>query len=154
MNLILTRDTTQPDHLRCTLGVLRINGSSWQTMERPWLPTDQGPSGIKGASCISVGTYQLIPRETEAKGKHWLLYNPELGVYRSPDEVPTNAYGRSLILIHAANWAHELMGCIAPGRERVLDAKGEWMVTQSQPAMSDLRSLLLNKDHQLTLTIT
>lgn len=144
MIITLTRDPHQPAPAQCTLGRLTVNGrGSFDTIEKPWIPdTHGGLCGMPSYSCIAVGTYRLEPRETEARGKHWLLSNTTLGLYRYPADVPRGQYGRSLVLIHAANWAHELHGCIAPGKRRYLERGGEWMVLESRAAMNELRTLL------------
>lgn len=155
MNLVLTRDIAQPDAENCTLGMLTIPEmtiQAWQTMERPWVPCPDGACGMPGISCIQPGTYVLGPRNTPQKGDHWILSNPSLGVYESPDQVPAGQYGRSLVLIHSANWAHELKGCIAPGERRQKDTVGRWMVVQSVNAMNDLRALLGHAHHSITIT--
>jgi hypothetical protein len=60
-----------------------------------------------------------------------------------PADIPAGVYGRSLVLIHAANWAHELLGCIAPGKARGIIA-GEWGVSESRAAMNEIRTLIGN----------
>lgn len=152
MILTLTRDPVQP-HDYCTLGRLAAAGHAFDTVERPWVPGPAGTvCGHSGTSCIGVGTYRLDPRDTEAKGRHWILSNAALGVYRYPQDVPSGAYARSLVLIHIANWAHELLGCIAPGTARA-QTNGEWGVSGSRDAMNALRVLLLNvPDLELVIT--
>lgn len=159
MLLTLARDKQQPRPEQCTLGVLSVDGrGTFQTNERPWVPSTAGPAGMPDESCIAFGTYRMEPRETEARGKHWILSNPTLGVYRYPADVPFNSYGRSLVLMHAANWAHELLGCIAPGQARVRplqlgNAFDEWMVSASRAAMDQIRMLLAAaSDLQLLVT--
>lgn len=144
--LTLTRDAKQPAPADCTLGVLTFGVLALHTIERPWIPDEVGECGRPGASCIQTGVYTLTPRTTEARGAHWILSNPTLSLWCYPSQVPAGCYGRSLVLIHAANWAHELMGCIAPGLDRRLDPQNGWMVTQSQLAMSLLRRALLSFD--------
>ena len=140
-----------------TLGTLEAGGRRWPTVERPWLPASDGPAGVPERSCIGVGTYRLEPRETDARGKHFILSNPLLRVYHHQKDVPRGQYGRFLILIHAANWAHELLGCIAPGKVRLAPrASGnpfdEWMVVQSKAALNELRTVLTSGyDHQLQI---
>lgn len=153
MNLLLIRDIDQPATY-CTLGTLQINGRKFHTIERPWLPNPAGAGGTPQTSCIPIGTYRLEPRETEARGKHWILCNRALGIYAQPQDIPASqSWGRSLVLIHAANWAHELLGCIAPGKTRFLE-NGEWMVKYSRDAMNELRTLLGNQiDLSLTIQI-
>ncbi len=150
MNITLLRDPVQPAAY-CTLGVLEVSGRKFHTMERPWIVDELGGIGGKPyLSCVPVGVYRLERRETEARGKHWILYAPALGVYRQPGDIPKGARGRSLVLVHAANWAHELHGCIAPGKARELDRTQGWMVKESRAAMNELRTLLGN---QLDLTL-
>lgn len=149
MNVLLTRDPIQPSDT-CTLGVMVINERKFFTMERPWIPDpDGGIGGKPWYSCIPAGIYRLERRETEARGKHFIISNPLHGVYRYPSDIPTGIRARSLILIHPANWAEELHGCIAPGKSRI-KAEGRWMVTESRAAMNELRTLIGN---QLDLTL-
>lgn len=155
MILALVRDPQQPAPNTCTLGVLIINSHRWQTIERPWVSSPDGPAGVPGQSCVAIGTYRLRARETEARGKHWILSNPSLGVHEWPAEVPLGKYGRTLILIHAANYAHELHGCIAPGKRRFPPSNGnpEWMVAESRAAMNELRTVIGSAiDLQLIIT--
>ncbi|HET9864686.1 MAG TPA: DUF5675 family protein, partial [Steroidobacteraceae bacterium] len=49
--------------------------------------------------------------------------------------------GRCEILIHAANRASELKGCIAPGQDWTMD-DGEPIVTSSRRAIADLHAVL------------
>ncbi len=157
MLVTLHRDPQQPRPTQSTLGVIECDGRRFQSVELPWIPSDDGPCGVPGKSCIAPGTYRLEARETEARGKHFILSNPQLGVYRYPQNIPSGRYGRSLVLIHAANWAHELLGCIAPGKERIAPrASGnpydEWMLTSSKMALNELRTLLgRGYDHLLTV---
>ena len=144
MLLTLTRDPHQPAEY-CTLGILDVSGrGKFHTVEKPWVPGPPGTvCGHQGTSCVGVGVYRLSPRETEARGKHWILSAPTLGVWPMPADIPAGVYGRSLVLIHAANWAHELLGCIAPGKARGIIA-GEWGVSESRAAMNEIRTLIGN----------
>ena len=65
-----------------------------------------------------------------------VLINPGLAVYKH-NEDRDGGVGRYLILIHAANWADQVNGCIAPGKARGLNTRGP-MVTQSRDAMDIL----------------
>lgn len=151
MNLELVRDL---DTGYCTLGRIMISGKTFFTIERPWIP-GAGKSGKKGASCVSVGTYRLTRHDSEMYPKTWALVNPSLDVYHYPWDVPRGqeASTRTAVLIHAANWAHELRGCIAPGKTRTKDAQGKWMVTRSRDAMNEIRTLIGSRI-EVTLTIT
>lgn len=82
-------------NLNGTNGAIFYNGKLLCfTIELPW-------RGNKiGKSCIPEGTYEVVLRNSEKFGNHFLL---------------KNVLGRKLILIHPANNAiKELKGCIAP----------------------------------------
>lgn len=116
MNLILVRDAPRLD---CQEGILSLNGAQYFTMERPWLQ-DQ-----PNLSCVPVGTYELVPH-TVINGvlaglQTYALSNPDLGVFPEPPASYTgNNPLRVACLIHPANWAFQLEGCIAPGKARGL----------------------------------
>lgn len=139
MQLTLTRDPAQPA-MYCTLGILECAGRKFHTIERPWVPDLRGPCGVPEVSCIPKASYRMEARKTEARGKHWILVNTSVLIFR--DRVPDLQFGRCLCLIHIANWAHELHGCVAIGKGRAKDFKGEWMVTESSNAMNELRTLI------------
>ena len=151
MNIDLIRDI---DTGYCTLGRILVGGKVFYTMERPWIP-GTGKSGKKGASCVAPGIYRLTRHDSEMYPKTWALVNPALDVYHYPWDVPRGheTSARTAVLIHAANWAHELRGCIAPGKTRAKDGNGRWMVTRSRDAMNEIRTLIGNK-LEVTLTIT
>ena len=152
MNLLLVRDQIQPSP-ECTLGMLNAGGKQFHTIERPWIPNPDGPGGHPDTSCIPVGTYRMSPCWNEKKGDHWILSNPQLGVYETDQDKPAGqSWGRTYVKIHIANWAHELEGCIAPGLNVVKGHDGVYMVTASTAAMDDLRAMLKNESN-LTLTI-
>ena len=115
MRITLQRNTLSRE--KPTYGVL-LKGLSplCVTMERPWLDNK------RNVSCIPPGEYKCVPH-TGTKFKNvWRLENV-------PD--------RSAILIHAANYVHEIEGCIAVGM-------GYWMegVSASQRAMQLLKERL------------
>lgn len=142
--LLLTRDNpTGPD---CTLGLLALGDHQWQTLERPWIPTQDSPGGQPQTSCVPMGTYKLARHNTEKHPHTFALVNPELGVVHDP------APGmRSDILIHPANFVHELLGCIAIGKGRRF--VGQWQLTQSRIAFEELTSLMPWTDgHELVIT--
>lgn len=77
-----------------TLGHLHVDDWSCFTIERPW----QG--NRRNVSCIPEGVYPI---------HHTQRHNGAQAI--AIDDVPD----RSAILIHSANWVHELKGCVAPG---------------------------------------
>lgn len=148
MNLLLVRDL---DDGQCTLGVLTVGSRTYQTIEKPWIPGG-GKGGLKGASCVPCGTYQLEPHNTEAHPKVFALVNHELDVYHWGTEPGYfDRVMRSLVLIHIANRASELRGCIAPGRRRYLDGK-TWTVQESKNSINEIRSIVpWQTGHTLTI---
>lgn len=134
MRITLLRDYAA---LACTLGILQIDELRLQTIERPWLPDLSGPGGTKGVSCVPEGLYQLVRHDSEAHPRSFALVNPDLGVYHYPEAAPLGSelHVRTLVLIHVANWASELRGCIAPGMVRHFNGNG-WMVQRSREAMT------------------
>lgn len=133
MKLILHREQVQPKRDDCTLGLLFIGDLSLVSMERPWYPSPVSKGGIKGISCVPPGIYQLTRHDSEAHPRTWALVNEDLDVIHLPDAKKPNA--RTAVLLHPANWAHELRGCIAPGTRTAIDAQGRYMVCDSRKAM-------------------
>ena len=127
MHLILTRDMQLPD---CTLGLLNVNGTVYCTIEKPWA------NNAEGKSCVPAGTYELMRHDSQKHPKTWALENKALHVTHFPD--PAHPDWRSACLLHPANWASELEGCIAPGMSRQMVA-GVWMVEQSKSAMDAIK---------------
>lgn len=135
MHLVLTRDTYTKHE---TLGVLEIAGQRFQTIEPPWVPgNDPGEDGGEpGKSCVREGIYALVPHDTVKHPRTFALVNPDLDVVHNP--TPGK---RSDVLIHSANWARELEGCIAPGQDRERDGE-VWMVTHSKASLRTILSLM------------
>ena len=115
--LTITRDDAN-DGIR-QFGVAEFLGKEWQTLERPPLDNQNG------ISCIPVGTYQAEIYQSPTKGSVYLLQN-----------VP----GRTMIEIHAANWVHELLGCIALGMSRGT-YNGELGIGSSRAAIDEFMAL-------------
>lgn len=153
LKLELMRDVRTPTE---TLGWLRIGAHNFETIERNWFagPGDSIIAGKKGVSCVPVGTYRLERHDTEAHPNTWALVNHDLFVYHWPWEVPASllATARTVCLIHPANFASELRGCIAPGMERLRQANGAWMVTRSRLAMEIIRNAV-GSESDLQLSI-
>lgn len=100
----LTRFETGPDG---TFGdFVSDSGFHCYIVEKPWADNKQDES------CIPSGSYKCEVKESPKFGAK---------VYHVLD-VP----GRTGVLFHAANWARQLLGCLAPGRAigDVLGLKG------------------------------
>lgn len=95
--IVLQRWAYHPD---ATLGIIKFSDIDFWSVERPWL--DNKPN----ISCIPEGEYKLRWRESPKFGPTWQL-----------EDVP----GRTHILIHAANFAYQLQGCIALGTDLMGD---------------------------------
>ena len=90
-------------------------------IELPWKENQ------RGKSCIPPGSYKAraVRRASNARYALWIL------------EVP----GRSEIMIHTANFARQLLGCLAPGREFAdIDKDGIMDVTRSRDVMKELET--------------
>lgn len=127
----LVRTETDEDG---TFGLLCLDtGFSCYVLERP--TTGEYP-------CIPAGTYVFKIRKD----------SPKHGVVYEAEKVP----GRTNIQIHNANWADELLGCLAPGRA-ILDIerkdgtikKG---VTSSKDACYALMNDLEKAPFELTIS--
>lgn len=96
------------------------DGVSLYTVERPWI------SNQSNVSCIPTGIYTLSKRVSPKVSRIVKDRYPEAW------EV-TKVPGRTFIMIHPANRAKELEGCIAVGLS--LDCiAGDWAVMDSQKA--------------------
>ena len=106
-----------------TLGILIQNGKEIaKTMELPWR------NNTPKISCIPCGEYNVVRRNSPKYGDHFHLLN-----------VP----GRQLILIHVANYFHDLLGCIGVGEDHTdIDGDGLRDVTASGNKMRQLLKTL------------
>lgn len=141
MRLLLRRDYRADN---CTMGVLSFSTPTEdfvaQTMERSWIQMPGSRGGLSGKSCVPTGEYRLERHNSEAHPNTWALVNPDLDVIHYEDR--DHGSKRCLVLIHVANYARELRGCIAPGFGRLVDDQGFHMVTSSKRAMIELKRLL------------
>lgn len=89
------------------------------------LPDKNNQSRI---SCIPCGEYEVIKRWSEKYGNHFHIL-----------DVPDRDY----ILIHSANYFHQLLGCVAVGFSHTdIDGDGYRDVTDSKRALRKLNKLL------------
>lgn len=113
-----------------TYGILTFGGAIFHTVERPWL------NNKPFESCIPPGEYKLTPF-TRSNGDHVLaLTGDTVSIEKSKKE-------RYAVLIHPANYMHEVVGCIGPGMDRVGN-----MVTHSRDAVSKILALYATKPEQ------
>lgn len=120
MKVVLTRlidDGVQ------TLGVLKVYKGLKQvfeckTLELTW------KDNKRNVSCIPRGDYDVNRRFSEKHGEHFILQDVE---------------NRDYILIHAANYNHQLRGCIAVGKAYFdINGDNELDVTSSRDTLEDL----------------
>lgn len=138
----------EPSTAQATTSTLTFNGVSMFTLERPWIPTD--PGGKPSESCVPAGRYKLYPHTRANDDKVRALVNPGLGVYYLKGDRP-NGVGRYLILIHAANWVDQIIGCLAPGIGRTYECERGPMVTSSRKAMSILMRWLGDDEAEIVI---
>ena len=127
-----------PSSEKQTLGIIQVFSAdahllcSLMTLE---LPRKQNQKRI---SCIPPGSYTLHPHTSIKFGNCFWV--------KAADENPILAGGRSEILIHAANYHFQLLGCIAPGLLFYdLNDDGEKDVSSSAAAVSVLRQVVKKK---------
>jgi hypothetical protein len=101
------------------------------TIERPW--KGGAPGGVPFVSCVPDGRYDLDPFVRSNGDVVLRLQNPDLGVYHNADDRPSGK-GRYAVLIHVGNYVDDVVGCIAPGLDRIIH-RGRPMVTNSRKAM-------------------
>lgn len=138
MQIILERFADTPFGVFGRICLDETIGHFCYTVERPWLNNEPG------RSCIPIGEYPLRLRESPVVARST---NDEFGVGWEVCEVP----GRTFIMIHPANRAAELEGCIAPGK--ILGCiNREWAVLHSRAAFTELMAALpTDQEHTITI---
>lgn len=144
MNLVLEREPNNPQG--CTLGFLHLPGLILCTIELPWIASPTCNGGLKGKSCVPAGYYRLVRHDSPKHPKTWALVNHGLDVvhYENDDHDPDE--DRATCLIHIANYASQLQGCIGIGLAHTKFENG-YMVTNSAKAMDKLRAILPYDDN-------
>lgn len=123
-----------------TFGKLYVDGSFLcHTVEKQWR------NNKASVSCVPVGLYKLSPHVSSRFGKCYILSQKSLGVTH------TGPSQRTHCLIHPANTADELAGCIAPGMNLGV-VRGKWAVVQSRVAFNMLMDLLDGQSVSLEIT--
>tara|TARA_R110002126_G_scaffold175723_3_gene324352 strand:- start:737 stop:1165 length:429 start_codon:yes stop_codon:yes gene_type:complete len=139
MDLLLLREYTPS----ATFGELYLDAENLDepycfSVERPWL--DNKPM----VSCVPEGTYTIVLHTSPKFGKVYYLENHKLGVSLH------DATKRTHILIHPANWASQLLGCIALGKSIIEFPQGRG-VTSSKATCRRFKSKLNGETHTLTI---
>lgn len=131
-----------------TQGFMSFPGALLATIEQEWREDPSRPGGESNNSCVPAGTYKLIPHVHHGKDVVALV-NEELGVYYLEDDMPAEG-GRFLILLHIANWSHDVVGCIGPGLWKTDSYQGP-MVKSSSDAMKDIMAHINGGDAELEI---
>lgn len=97
-------------------------------------------------SCVPDGVYELVEFESEKYGSTFAIYNPDRDVYVNKGDM-ANDTDRYACLLHKANWAHELQGCIAFGQtvrcgRKESMADHQLMITNSRVTTSKIIDML------------
>ncbi|WP_288370302.1 DUF5675 family protein [uncultured Algoriphagus sp.] len=126
--LIINRDLQDENVTHGRLRVVEAGRTIFEccTLELPWRDNHVQ------ISCIPKGEYRLLHRSSPRFANHLHII-----------DVP----GRSYILIHPANFVHQLRGCIAVGENRMhLDGDQILDITNSRRTMERLLKLVQNRD--------
>ena len=131
-----------------TMGVLTFGDKTLQTIELPWIST--APGGEPRKSCIPAGRYELKSHARPNGEVVVALVSPGHAVYYLDEDRPNNV-GRFLILIHVGNWTKDIVGCIAPGKNRAQSDKGP-MVTSSRDSMKKIMEYIDGDEAVINIT--
>lgn len=124
-----------------TLGVLSVGGFICKTLE---LPDKNNTSRV---SCIPLGTYTCKFTKSPLFSK-----NAGHDVYTY---AILNVPNRAGIRIHSANYARQLLGCIALGdAHKDIDIDGQLDVIHSGDTMKKFEEFLNKEDFELTIIKT
>ena len=99
-------------------------------IEPPW--RDNKPF----VSCIPSGQYVILPWESSKYGDCFAFTGGEVSLYKG------SGAARYACLIHPANYAHQLQGCLAVGLSKGETTEGNPAVWSSRKAMSKLIDLV------------
>lgn len=132
MKTIVLNRVFGSDHV--TLSHLKVLDEAYKpvlerkAVELPW------KDNKRNTSCIPAGEYEGIAINRPSNGKY------AIHLQRVPK--------RTAILIHSANRANQLLGCIAPGKRFIdLNNDGVIDVTSSNDVMAELEALIPVKAH-------
>jgi hypothetical protein len=126
-------------------GIISHDGQQiCHSVEQPW--DDNKPFH----SCVPDGVYDLVPFHSDQWGETYALSNPDLGVFIRIDDM-IHSKQRYACLIHLANWARDVSGCVGPGSDLSAASKNhslpvEWMVTESRTTTQKLIDIIKARD--------
>lgn len=124
MKVIIQRTEFYPTQ---TLGTLSIIEGKEVVFSCKTIELEEDVNAVKD-DCIPRGKYQVVKRNSPKYGNHFHILN-----------VPN----RDFILIHAANYSRQLLGCVAVGKAHVdIDKDGLKDVTSSKQTMAELNDIL------------
>jgi hypothetical protein len=127
--ITITRYTDYGNFEKETFGVLTFGEFTCYTVERPWM--DNAPS----ISCIPNGKYLLHSYDSPKFGNSVIIYGGSVSPYPDPD------FERNGILIHPANIANDVQGCIGLG-DNFGTVYGEHAVLNSKKTVSKFLDLI------------
>lgn len=132
----LSRYEGTPEHTR---GILQVAGGGFecQTIEPPW------KNNRPFESCIPAGNYICLPYTGDRWGPVYAMIGGVVGLDKEKDT-------RWACLIHPANYAHQLEGCIALGN-KTGQKNGHAAVWNSKDTLSSLKNFLQYKSFLLTI---
>ena len=119
-----------------TFGQLIGFDFDYYSLELPWVDTNGDGLGDPQKSCITPGEYECV----------WHT-SPKYG----PCYEVTGVVGRTHILIHPANWSHQLLGCIALGKGRGV-LNGKPAITQSRDAIKEFHNHMAQQPFTLQVS--
>ncbi len=119
----------------------RIRGAPFEafTVEQPW----RGNRPF--VSCVPEAVYELVPYSSEKYPHTFALVNPDARVFARMEDRERDD-DRYACVIHSANWARQLQGCVAAGDGEGADRSGEWMVTNSAATVRRLLAYIRERE--------
>lgn len=142
----ITRDTKgNTRESDAEYGVIKFGGYQLYSMERPWIPGPEFPSGKPSESCVPVGEYDLVKALSPKYGTDmYYLVNEENGVFLRKED-RTEDWQRWGCMFHPANWVHQINGCVAAG-ERIGMIGSKFGIGASRSAIRQLTSHMDKSD--------
>jgi hypothetical protein len=131
--ITISRYTNYGDYEKETFGVLTFGEFTCYTVERPW--EDNEPF----VSCIPDGDYYLHSHSSPRFGDTVIIYGGTVAPYTQ------TGFERSGILVHPANTADELKGCIGLG-DSFGTVYGKHAVMNSRKTVAAFLELINNNE--------